>query len=80
MIITWFGRLESLVLVWLGKTEPEMVRSLDSVLNWNFGTGYKTGPCFETRTGTKLGPEPELVFLQIMLLGKKSSIKSVRDI
>jgi hypothetical protein len=32
VIITWFGRLESLVLVWLGKTEPEMVRSLDSVL------------------------------------------------
>jgi hypothetical protein len=32
---------------------------------------YETGPCFETRTGTKLGPEPEPVFLQIMLLGEK---------
>jgi hypothetical protein len=39
--------------------------------NWNFGTGYKTGPCFETRTGTKLGPEPELAFLANNAFGAK---------
>jgi hypothetical protein len=34
VIVTWFGRLELLVLVlvWLGKTEQEMVQSLESVL------------------------------------------------
>jgi hypothetical protein len=38
---------------------------------------YKTGPCFETRTGTKHGLEPEVDFLQIMLLGKKEALNQL---
>ncbi len=67
MILTWFGRLESLVLVWLGKTEPEMVRSLDSVLELGINLDLVLKPELEPN----LDQNQNWFFLQIMLLGKK---------
>ncbi len=42
-----------------------------SKFGFSSGTGYKSGPCFETRTGTKLGPEPELVLFANNAFGEK---------
>jgi len=71
-----FGGLESLVLVRLGKTEPEMVRSLDSVLELGINLDLVLKPELEPN----LDQNQNWFFLQIMHLGKKSSFKSVRDI
>jgi hypothetical protein len=78
VIITWFGRLELLVLVlvWLGKTEQEMVQSLESVLE----LGIKLDLVLKPELEPNLDQNQNWFFSQIMLLGTKSSFKSVRDI
>ncbi len=75
MIITWLESLV-LVLVWLGKTESEMVGSLDSVLE----LGIKLDLVLKPELEPNLDQNQNWFFSQIMLLGTKNSFKSVRDI